>query len=325
MLEPGALIGFFSPSSPATAFAPDRTRRAIQYLTQQGYRVKAGHLTGNSDGYRAGSIKARADEINTLVRDPEVRVLMATIGGHNSNALLPYLDWETLAADPKIIVGYSDATALLLGIYARLGLVTFYGPTLVASFGEQPPLVDQTFASFQNMTVSSGETSLRYNMPPDWTDAYVPWETQHHAKPTQANRWHFDGSGVIEGRVIGGNLHTMAGIWGSIYMPEIQEGDILLIEDSQKTIAAVERHIAHLSLCGVLERIAALIIGKHERLDDQGSGKTTIDVVREVLDGRPLPIVDGMDVGHTHPMLTVPIGATLRIDFTRESVTLLPR
>ena len=68
---------------------------------------------------------------------------MSVIGGSNSNSLLPYLDFEALRRDPKVIVGYSDVTALLLGIYAQTGLVTFYGPALVASFGELPPLVDK--------------------------------------------------------------------------------------------------------------------------------------------------------------------------------------
>ncbi|MFA0349917.1 LD-carboxypeptidase, partial [Vibrio sp. 10N.222.55.C6] len=95
-------------------------------------------LTGESEGYRSGSIQARAEELNQLIRDPDVRCIMSTIGGNNSNSLLSYIDYDALRDDPKIIVGYSDATALLLGIYAKTGLVTFYGPALVASFGEFP-------------------------------------------------------------------------------------------------------------------------------------------------------------------------------------------
>ncbi|WP_042649147.1 LD-carboxypeptidase, partial [Aeromonas media] len=130
-LRPGDTIGFFSPSSAATAWAPNRFARAKAYLAAQSFELKAGSLTGERDHWRSGSIAARAEELNALIRDPEVRAIMSVIGGSNSNALLPYLDYEALKRDPKIIIGYSDVTALLLGIHARTGLVTFYGPALV--------------------------------------------------------------------------------------------------------------------------------------------------------------------------------------------------
>ncbi|MEH8129082.1 LD-carboxypeptidase [Aeromonas veronii] len=151
LLRRGDTIAFFSPSSAATAWAPNRFTRAKAFLEGQGFRLKAGSLTGQQDHWRSGSIVARAEELNALIRDPEVRCIMSVIGGSNSNSLLPYLDFEALRRDPKIIVGYSDVTALLLGIHAQTGLVTFYGPALVASFGELPPLVDETLASFYRL------------------------------------------------------------------------------------------------------------------------------------------------------------------------------
>lgn len=127
---------FFSASSPVTATAPNRFARAQEFLQSRGFKLQAGNLTLKSDFYRSGTIEERAEEFNQLLRDPNVRCVMSTIGGMNSNALLPYIDYEAIKADPKIIIGYSDTTALLLGIYAKTGLITFYGPALVASFGE---------------------------------------------------------------------------------------------------------------------------------------------------------------------------------------------
>lgn len=117
-LKIGDKIGFFSPSSPATAYAPNRFKRAKSYLESQGFELVEGYLTGCSDSYRSGSILERAEEFNRLIRDPNVRCIMSTIVGSNSNSLLPYIDYEALRNDPKIIIGYSDVTALLLGIYA---------------------------------------------------------------------------------------------------------------------------------------------------------------------------------------------------------------
>ncbi|HCE2579730.1 TPA: LD-carboxypeptidase [Vibrio parahaemolyticus] len=320
-LKVGDKIGFFSPSSPATAFAPNRFRRAKSCLESQGFELVEGHLTGCSDSYRSGSILERAEEFNRLIRDPNVRCIMSTIGGSNSNSLLPYIDYEALRNDPKIIIGYSDVTALLLGIYAQTGLITFYGPALVASFGEFPPLVEETLKSFLEILCSESD-SYQYTMPSSWTDVKHDWETQDSPKTSYANEWQFLGNGQVSGRIIGGNLNTMAGIWGSQYMPKIEPGDILLLEDSLKGIETVERSFAHLMACGVFEKVGAIVLGKHELFNDKGTGRTPLDVLLEVLNGKNVPILYGFDSCHTHPMLVTPLGVHASIDFDSHTIGL---
>ncbi len=335
-LAPGDAIGFFSPSAPATAFAPTRFERARRFLEQRGHRLVAGQLTGASEGYRSASPRARAEEFNALIRDPRVRCVMSVIGGSNSNGMLPHLDFEALRRDPKIIVGYSDVTALLLGIHARTGLVTFHGPALVASFGELPPLVDETWDAFAAVVGGPGRGRLELPVPPRWTDQRIEWEQQREPKDTRPNavRVHVGGGGagdgaggggggVIRGRLIGGNLNTMGGIWGSPFMPEIRRGDILLLEDSLKDIATVERSFTMLAINGVFDRVAAVLLGKHELFNDAGTGRSPMDVLRETLDGRPVPVLEGFDSCHTHPMLTVPLGVTAEVDLDRGTVSLV--
>ncbi|WP_369789553.1 S66 peptidase family protein [Rouxiella sp. WC2420] len=323
-LVPGQTIGFFSASSPVTVTAPNRFARAKQFLQAKGFKLQAGSLTQKSDFYRSGSIKERAEELNQLLRDPKVRCVMSTIGGMNSNALLPYIDYEAIKADPKIIIGYSDSTALLLGIYAKTGLITFYGPALVASFGEFPPLVDTTWQSFSDLLITPPALPYTYPLPPVWSDEKLNWDTTSPERPKKLyeNDCRFIGSGSVSGRVIGGNLNTLSGIWGSPYMPEIRRGDILLIEDSLLDIATIERSFNMLKLNGVFDRVAAVLLGKHEGFDDKGTGRRPFDVLQEVLNGQSLPIVDGFDCCHTHPMLTLPLGSQIRIDFERKSVEL---
>ena len=316
-LKKGDKIGFFSPSSPATFFAPNRFQRAKTYLEKKGFELVEGNLTGLSDSYRSGSIKDRAEELNKLIRDPEVLCIMSTIGGSNSNSLLPYIDYDMLKNNPKIIIGYSDATALLLGIYARTGLVTFYGPALVASFGEYPPLVDETFKSFIEILTNNSDDFV-YSMPSCWTDTKYDWETQNSPKPTYQNKWEYLGSGKVTGRIIGGNLNTMAGIWGSKYMPKINVGDILLLEDSLKGIETVERLFAHLMACDVFNKVGAIVLGKHELFDDKGTDRSPLDVLIEVLNGEKVPILYGFDSCHTHPMLVTPLGVKATIDFDKQ-------
>lgn len=322
-LKQGQCIGYFSPSSPATVFAPKRHARAKAYLEKKGFELRAGSLTGKTEGYRSGSIKERAEELNALIRDPHVRCIMSTIGGMNSNALLPYIDYDALRKDPKIIVGYSDMTAILLGIYAKTGITTFYGPALVASFGEYEPLVDETFGYFADICMAKANVPHSFPIPVGWTDEFIDWQTQDRVKSVRDNAWVTLSPGKATGRLIGGNLNTMQGIWGSPYMPEIQDGDILFIEDSLKDIATVERSFCMLKLSGIFDRIGGLILGKHELFDDKGTGKTQQDVLLEVLDEKRLPILSEFDACHTHPMLTLPIGAKVTLDADEKSVTVI--
>lgn len=326
-LKPGDTIGFFSASAPATVTAPNRFSRGKTFLEEKGFTLKAGALTGKSDFYRSGSIAERAEELNQLIRDPQVRCIMSTIGGNNSNSLLPWLDYDALRADPKIIIGYSDTTALLAGIYAKTGLITFYGPALVASFGEFPPLVHQTYQSFIDVLMGPQAGHYRYTLPEKWSDERLNWDDLQAVRPKTLykNTCRFEGEGSIEGRVMGGNLNTLSGIWGSDWMPEIKSGDILFIEDSLKDIATVERSFSMLKLNGVFEKVSAILLGKHELFNDAGTGRPPYDVLREVLAGQPMPIVDGFDCCHTHPMLTLPLGAKLRINFNLEQVDIISR
>lgn len=321
-LKTGDTIGFFSASSPVTATAPNRFTRGKDFLREKGFVLKAGLLTGESDHYRSGSVARRAEELNQLFRDPQVRCVMSTIGGNNTNSLLPYLDYDALRADPKIIIGYSDTTALLAGIYAQTGLITFYGPALVASFGEFPPLVDETYASFTDVLMNRHDAPYRYSLPSHWTDEKLNWNdiAPVRAKHLYANTCRFLGKGRIEGRVIGGNLNTLSGIWGSPYQPEIRQGDILFIEDSLLNIATVERSFSMLKLNGVFDRVSAIVLGKHELFDDAGTGRQPADVLLEILNGQDIPLVDGFDCCHTHPMLTLPLGVDIAVDFDRQQI-----
>ena len=154
-LKFGDSIGIFSPSSPITYSCPRRFERAKKYLQEKGFNIIEGNLTRKHDFYRSGSIKERAEELNELIINPEVKCIMSTIGGMNSNSILPYLDYEAFKKNPKIIIGYSDVTAILLAIYAQTGISTYYGPALVASFGEIPPFVNYTFKYFKEVTMDN--------------------------------------------------------------------------------------------------------------------------------------------------------------------------
>lgn len=323
-LNDNITIGIFSSSSPISATVPIRYERGVKYLESKGVTVINGQLYGKKDSYRSGTIKERADEFNELLHDDDIQILMASIGGMNTNSILPYIDYEYLKTHPKIIIGYSDVTALLLAIYAKTGLITFYGPAVASSFGELPPFVDWTYENFN--TILTGGTKLipyRYKKPLVWTDEFIDWSKQSRGKEQRENNWICVNPGTCQGRLIGGNLNTMKGFFGTEYMPEIKSGDILLIEDSLKDAATIERSFSLLKLAGVFDKVSGIILGKHEKFDDSGTGRQPYEILLEVIGDSKIPILADFDCCHTHPMLTIPIGCEVFLDAANKDVILM--
>ena len=322
-LNAGDSIGIFSPSSPITYSCPKRFERAKKYLQDKGFKIIEGNLTGKYDFYRSGSIKERAEELNDLIHNSEIKCIMSTSGGMNSNSILPYIDYEGFKRNPKIVIGYSDVTAILLAIYAQTGISTYYGPALVASFGELFPFVDSTYDYFKKVAINKIKIPYVFETPEYWTDEHINWETQDRCKEKRENKWITVYEGAVRGRVIGGNLNTIQGIWGSKYMPEIKDGDILFIEDSLKDSATIERSFSFLKVNGVLDRISGIILGKHELFDDLKTGRKPYEILLEVLGDKKLPFIADFDCCHTHPMMTLPIGCEIELDATKKEVTIL--
>ena len=322
-LKPGDKIGIISPSSPVTATCPKRFERAKEYLTSKGYIIVEGNLTGKSDKYRSGSIAERAQELNEFIQNREIKCIMSTIGGMNSNSLLPYIDYISLLKEPKIIIGYSDFTAVLLGIYAKTGIPTFYGPALVATFGELSPYNEISYNYFESIFNQQLVFPKILRKPEIWTEEKIDWETQDRSKNKNKNEWLTVKAGTAKGRLIGGNLNTMQGIFGTQYMPQIRNRDILLIEDTLKKANEIERSFSLLKCAGVFDRISGIIYGKHELFDDQGTNRKPYEILLEVMGKIEIPILAEFDCCHTHPMFTIPIGSEIELNATKQIVNIL--
>lgn len=248
---------------------------------------------------------------------------MSTIGGMNSNSILPYIDYDYLKKNPKILIGYSDTTAILLAVYAKTGIVTYYGPAIAASFGEFPPLVDITYKYFEEMFIRNTKLPLKLQMPEFWTDEFVDWSSQVSAKEIKENKWITIHEGIAAGRLIGGNLDTITGIWGSEYMPTIKYGDILFLEESLKSADEVERNFSLLKINNVFDKVSGIILGKFEKFDNLGTGRKPYEILLEVIGNVNIPILADVDCGHTHPMMVLPIGCRVRLDSSNKSIEII--
>ncbi|MGE6514181.1 S66 family peptidase [Lysinibacillus sphaericus] len=322
-LKKGDTIGIYSPSKPASVIARARYERGKARLHAFGFTIKEGALTGKTDFYRSGTPKERADELNTLLRDPNIKMVLPTMGGTNANSMLPYLDYEAFQQHPKILVGLSDVTAILLALYAKTGIPVFYGPSVASTFGEFPPFVHYTAQYFKELFVDSLTFPYEMPIPPIWTDDRVNWLEKTAEKTQHRNSLITVQHGVAEGRLIGGNVNTMYGFIGTPYFPQIEKGDILLLEDTSKTIAVVEKNFAMLKLHGFFDKASAIILGKHEQYDDLGTDRQPYDVLIEQLDGLTIPILADVDCCHTHPLHAMPLGLRVRVDTTNKRITFL--
>lgn len=322
-LKKGDKIGIFSPSAPAVVTATLRYQRAKAFMEEKGFVIIEGELTGQSEVYRSGTPKARAEELNKLLRNPDIKMIMSTIGGTNSNSLLPYIDYEAFKNNPKLVVGYSDATAVLLALFAKTGITTYYGPALIPSFGEFEPLVNYTYHYFKQYFMEGTKLPYEVPMPPVWSDEAVNWLEKTTEKKLYKNEWITGQEGTVEGRLIGGNLNAMYGFLGSPYFPPIEHGDILLIEDCMKDAAIVEKNFAMLKLHGIFDKVAGIILGKHEGYNDLGTGKQPLDLLIEQLDGIDIPVLADFDTCHTHPMHPIAIGKKVKLDANAKKVICL--
>ena len=312
-------IGIFSPSMPISVYYPKRFKRAISFLREQGIKVIVGSLTYKSRGYRSGTIEERASEFNELVYNQEIDCILASIGGMNTNSILPYIDYEYLKTHPKLIVGYSDVSALLNAIYAKTGIHTVYGPTLTSAFGELGLLSQASFTYFKKLFIDNQVFPHIIPKPHAYTDEHVDWEQQVEPKKLFYNSWKTVKNGKCTGRLIVSNLGTMAYTFNTEYFPEVKVGDILVLEDTLDNPMQVERSYAHLKLAKVFDKVSGIIIGKHAQYDDFNTKKQPEDILLEFVD-RDIPILANVDIGHTLPVLSLPIGGIITLDATNQSI-----
>jgi len=317
-LRPGDVIGLVSPSAPGAPVAPRRFARAADALRDMGFEVREGSRTWGT-GHSAGTARERADELNEFLRDPRVRAVVATIGGHTCNAVLPLLDYDALRADPKIIVGYSDITALLLACVTKAGVVAFHGPTLLAEFGEFPAPLPYTRDGFLDV-LCRAEPPGPLRQPPEWTDEFLLWDSRDTRPRTLApsRPWSWPVEGRAAGPLLGGNLDTLSVLGGTGYLPDFR-GAVLLWETVQTSLSRIDQLLTHLEALGVMDDLAGMIVG-HAFRADPGFEEELRGHVAERYASRGFPVVAGVLAGHCDPMPTLPLGCVVALDSARGSI-----
>jgi len=304
-LRRGDVVGFIAPGGYTSDAAIDK---AVQHIESLGFRVKLGTYLRDVWGNYGGTVAARIADLHAMFRDPEVKAIWAIRGGSGCISLLRHLDYRLIRTHPKILLGYSDITALHLAIHRHAGLVTFHGP--VASSTPSDYATEHLLAV---LTAPSDSYTIPMSAENDRRALEAPWYATRTVH-----------AGVAEGPLIGGNLSLVSALTGTPYAVDFT-GGLLFIEEVNEEPYRIDRWMTQLDLAVGFDKAAGVMIGICENCGPQGDGPSlTLDETLDVhLQPLRVPAVTGYSFGHIRNQFTIPVGIRGRLDTEARTVTLL--
>jgi len=299
-LARGATIMFVAP---AGELDRERMRRAQERLEARGYRVVMRDDLFAEEGYLAGSDERRAEELMQAFRDPEVDAIFPGTGGYGTMRILDRLDYQAIRRHPKLLIGFSDITALHAALNRRAGLVTLHSPSPMYLLGGEEDSTSFSVETFFHAIEEGIGAGYVVAVP---AEEGVP-------QPVALGR------GRARGRLVGGNLSMISALEGTPYAIDTRDA-ILLIEDVREAPYRIDRMLRQLQLSGKLARLRGAVLGQFTRNYDREEDQLTEDprftvdgVLRQYFERAGIPVLMNFPVGH-HPMnATLPLGAEVEI------------
>jgi muramoyltetrapeptide carboxypeptidase len=302
-LPPGGTIGVCAPSGPY--FNRSDILRPKEWWESKGYRVKLLDGVWAKDDYVAGSAEQRAADLNALFADPQVDVIQVLWGGTGAMQVLPFLDYELIADNPKALMGYSDITNLHIALRQQTGLATFHGPGL-GSMG----IPDRTSFTWDS-ALAAFSGSGAGPVPNDPDDPYV--------------------RAIVPGRVtapvVGGNLFTFVHLIGTRWDP-VFDGAILFLEEVSEPPYVIEVHLRQLAMAGKLEGVKGIVVGEMKSCDwseerpEAPRTRSLEDVLELCLGQLGVPVLYKLPLGHGKHLATIPLGVNATIDGDARTFTI---
>lgn len=299
-----------------------------------GVKVVPMSYTLSDDAYIYQNPQKRAQDLMTAFADPEIKAIISTIGGDETIRLLPYIDFDVIRKNPKIFLGYSDTTANHF-MCLKAGITSFYGPSIMAGFGENGGLhsllkesISKTL--FNNSTIGEIKPSSE-----GWTNEMLDWgnpENQNIKRKLKPSKWNFlQGNTKVTGHLIGGCMEVLEMIKGTSIWPDLEmfKGSILFFESCSKDALPeiFSYWLRNYCASGIMEVANGIIFGRPGGMNLQQSDFDAYDeTIRRVLREYNLqdkPVITQMDFGHTDPMFTIPYGVKAEIDCINQTFSIL--
>ncbi len=291
-LKKGDCIGIVTPASPPSSI--EKIYKGAEYLERLGYRPVLGKNVQKVYGYLAGTDQERADDINAMFADKDIKAIIAVRGGYGTPRILPLLNYSMIRKNPKILVGYSDLTALQLAIFRKTGLVSFSGPMAgVEMFKGIDPFTEDHFWS---CLTSKKKLGIVRNPDGRELTALV--------------------AGKSSGRLLGGNLSLIVALAGSPYLPAFKKS-LLFIEEIEEESYRFDRMMNHLRIANILRDASGVIMGELTDVKASDTSKpylTAEQVMQDYLSDLKKPVVTGLVYGHVPRKLTIPLGISATVD-----------
>ncbi|PPQ96391.1 hypothetical protein CVT26_004993 [Gymnopilus dilepis] len=332
-LRPSSTIAILSPSARLNNLLPKRVSLAIGFFSSLGFKVKLNDKPLSRTATLKESIEQRVKEIHEAFIDPEVQAIVCSLGGPNCNELLNHLDYNLIKANPKILCGFSDITYLHYALYTQSDLRTFYGPTALTQFAEFPSPLDTTASHFMKILTNPSNSPGNFPLSKEYTDesATQHWFTPNDlkvARPMKPNSgWRWVRRGKAKGIMFGGTLPLVVRLGGTPFDLPSYNDVILLLELPEGEpwedhpaypILNAKAEICDLANRGIFQQIAGLVLGRSFGFTEDMNTDFEDHVVQVIeVVGRSegeCPVLAGVDVGHTDPMVTVPLGAKAELD-----------
>ncbi|MBR1821523.1 MAG: LD-carboxypeptidase [Clostridia bacterium] len=292
-LRPGDTIGMVGVSGALPEFEA-RFPRTIEAIEALGFKVIVADSCRERYGYLSGTDARRAEGLNRMFADDRVDAVVCMRGGYGVTRMLDQVDFDVIRANPKILLGYSDITALHNAIQRRVGMVTFHGPMPSTCWTHLDDFSRDSMLRTLTCTKPLGLIENPAGMAPR---CVVP--------------------GRCEGRLAGGNLSLIAATCGTPYQLNAR-GRVLVIEDIDEYVYRLDSMLTQLRLAGMFEQCAGVVLGgftncrqKNPELDF-----TIEDVVRDIIAPFGKPVLANMAIGHLETKLTLPLGVRCILDAT---------
>ena len=295
VLKTGDTIGVVAP---AGVVDPHELETGLKRLEGLGFRVRMGRFVRNIFRTMAGTDRERASDLLEMFSDPEIKAIVCARGGYGSARVIPYLDSDLIQSHPKVFVGSSDITVVLLYLTQKCGLVAFHGPMVGPNFGKFSSSLTENF--FMKILTQPKPVG-----------------------PLQLPGIKILKKGQAEGRLMGGCLSLLCSALGSPYEPHT-EGSILFLEDVREPPYRIDRMLTQLKDAGKFKNVRGILFGPMwECHPEQGAGYRLEDVILDVLDGLEGPVLFGVPSGHGKDNVTLPLGVKVRVSAEKDGSSLV--
>lgn len=294
-LKRGDTVGIVTLGSPLAA---NRITEGIRMLQMMGYKVVVGEHVYSANGFLAATPRQRASDLMKMFKNPEVKWILPTRGGVGVAGILPFLDFNVIKQNPKIVSGYSDITILLNALFEYGDLISFQS-LLLLDFNPVTPSYNfnQFFTATSNVT--------------------APWQIMNPPEVPLIGLV----PGNVTGPIVGGNLTSFVGTLGTSF--EINtEGRILLLEETHEPVNTVYRYLNHLAMAGKFDDCVGIIMGQCTNCES-AYGKSYVDLINEFLVPLGKPLLTNLASAHSYYKATIPIGASVRMDTVKRTLTVM--